>query len=45
MVRMIAGRLIEKTTEVTPGVIVVNPTVTWNPSASIVEITLKDWNR
>jgi len=45
MVRMIAGRLIERTTEVTPGVIVVNPTVTWNPSASIVQITLKDWNR
>lgn len=45
MVRMIAGKLIEKTSEVTPGVVVVNPTVTWNPSASIVQITLKDWNR
>ncbi len=45
MVRMIAGRLIEKTTEVTPGVVVVNPTVTWNPSASSVEITLREWNR
>ncbi|MCW4048767.1 MAG: hypothetical protein NWE89_03420 [Candidatus Bathyarchaeota archaeon] len=45
MVRMIAGRLITESTEVEPGVVVVNPTVTWNPSASLVEITLKDWNR
>lgn len=45
MVRMIAGRLIEKTSEVTPGTVVVNPTVSWNPSASTVESTLKDWNR
>jgi len=44
MVRMLAGRLIEGTEE-DPGVVVVNPTVTWNPSASLVEITLKDWNR
>jgi len=42
---MIAGRLITESTEVEPGTVVVNPTVTWNPSASIVEITLKDWNR
>jgi len=42
---MIAGRLIERTTEEEAGVIVVNPTVTWNPSASAVQITLKDWNR
>jgi len=45
LVRMIAGRLITESTEVEPGVVVVNPTVTWNPSASVVEITLKDWNR
>jgi len=45
MVRMIAGRLITESSEVDPGVGVVNATVTWNPSASIVEITLKDWNR
>lgn len=45
MVRMIAGRLITESTEEEAGVIVVNPTVTWNPSASTVEITLKDWNR
>jgi len=42
---MIAGRLITESTEEEAGVVVVNPTVTWNPSASIVEITLKDWNR
>ncbi|MCW3989134.1 MAG: hypothetical protein NWE88_03560 [Candidatus Bathyarchaeota archaeon] len=45
MVRMIAGKLIERTTEEEAGVVVVNPTVTWNPSASAVESTLKDWNR
>ena len=45
MVRMIAGRLITESTEDEAGVVVVNPTVTWNPSASAVEITLKDWNR
>ncbi len=42
---MIAGRLIERTTETEPLTVVVNPTVTWNPSASPVQITLKDWNR
>jgi len=41
---MLAGRLIERTEE-EAGVTVVNPTVTWNPSASPLEITLKDWNR
>ncbi|GAH32603.1 unnamed protein product, partial [marine sediment metagenome] len=45
MVRMIAGRLITESTEEEAGVVVVNPTVTWNPSASPVQITLKDWNR
>jgi len=45
MVRMLAGQIIEATTEEEPGTIVVNPTVTWNPSASPVEITLKEWNR
>lgn len=44
MVRMIAGRLIEGT-ETEPLTVVVNPVVTWNPSASPLEITLKDWNR
>lgn len=43
MVRMIAGRLIEEPEE--PGTIVVNPVVTFNPSASIIEFTLKEWNR
>ena len=45
MVRMIAGRLIERMTETEPLTVVVNPTVTWNPSASTLQITLKDWNR
>ena len=42
---MIAGRLITESTEDEPGVIVVNPTVTWNPSASPIQITITDWNR
>jgi len=45
MVRMIAGQLIVETSEEEPGTIVLNPTVTWNPSASPLEITLKEWNR
>ena len=45
MVRMIAGKLITESTEEEPGTIVVNPTVTWNPSASPIQITLREWNR
>ena len=44
MTQMIAGQLIGET-ETEPGVVVVNPTVTYNPSASPIEITLKEWNR
>jgi len=45
MVRMIAGRLITESTEEEPGTIVVNPTVSWNPSASPVQVTIQNWNR
>ena len=31
--------------EVEPGVTVVNPTVTWNPSSSPASFTITDWNR